>query len=312
MFDVQQKQNKLIGFYNEFNYIKDLFKYSDKPKKILLSGKRGIGKSTLAYHLINYVFSLNEDHKYDLKENIINTNNKSYKLIINNTHPNLFVIDIKDKKSSIDISQIRQLNKFANKSSFNNKIKIILIDNAEYLNTNSSNSLLKILEDHNPNLFFILIHNSSKKIIDTIKSRCIKFNFNLKEKDKIEILNNFLKNHNSTSINNDFLTYYSSPGELIEYCNFCIDNNIDFKNNSIETFLKKIINNKKFFNETYVKNNISNFIELYFYKIFLTNKYNHKNKDLHYATIKKINLLKKFNLDFESFLLNFDNLLLNE
>ena len=260
MIDALEKQNKLIGFYNEFNEIKELFKYSNKPNKLLLSGKRGIGKSTLAYHLINYVFSLNEDHKYDLKKNIINTNNRSYKLVIKNTHPNLFVIDIKDNKSSIDISQIRQLNKFASKSSFNDKIKIVLIDNAEYLNINSSNSLLKILEDHNPKLFFILIHNSSKKIIDTIKSRCIKFILNLKEKNKIEILNNFLKTHNSTSINNDFFTYYSSPGELIEYCKFCIDNNIDFKNNSIELFLNKIINNKKLFNENYLKNNISNFI----------------------------------------------------
>ena len=52
---------------------------------------------------------------------------------------------------------------FSNKSSFNNKNKIILIDNIEYLNISSANALLKVLEEPNEKLIFILIHNSAKK-----------------------------------------------------------------------------------------------------------------------------------------------------
>ena len=60
------------------------------------------------------------------------------------------------------------------------------MDNAEYLNTNSSNALLKVLEEPNNNTFFFVINNSSKKILSTIKSRCIefKFFFNLNEKKR--------------------------------------------------------------------------------------------------------------------------------
>ena len=38
--------------------------------------------------------------------------------------------------------------------------------------------LLKIIEEPNEKLFFILIHNNSKKIIKTIQSRCIIFKKN--------------------------------------------------------------------------------------------------------------------------------------
>ena len=312
MFDSPIKQNKLIGFNNEFNEISKLFKSSKKPNKLLFSGKKGIGKATLAYHLTNYVFSINEDYKYNCIENVINTQNHSYKLVLNKTHPNLFVVDIKDDKSSIDINQIRELIKFANKSSFNDKIKIILIDNAEYLNKSSSNSLLKILEDDNPKLFFILIHNSEKNIINTIKSRCVKFNLCLGKKYQSELLNKFTEENNLPLINKDFLTYYTSPGKLIEFCQFCTENDIDFENNSIENFMTQLINNKKLFTNTFVKINISNFIELYLYKKFYENKNNLKFKTLYYNTIKKISLFKKYNLDFESFLMDFNNLLLNE
>ena len=60
------------------------------PTKILLSGDKGLGKSTLAFHLVNYVLSINEDHPYILEEYKINPDNKSFKLTINGS--NLIII----------------------------------------------------------------------------------------------------------------------------------------------------------------------------------------------------------------------------
>ena len=71
MFDAPLKQNELIGFHNQFNEIINLFKSSNKLNKLLFSGKKGIGKSTFAYHFINYVFSINEDYKYNCEKNFI-------------------------------------------------------------------------------------------------------------------------------------------------------------------------------------------------------------------------------------------------
>ena len=138
-------------FMNEFIYLHESNKL---PNKILLSGKKGIGKSTLAYHLINYALSTNEDFTYD-KENLsINNNNKTFKLIQNKSHPNFYLIDLIDEKKSIDIGQIREMITYTNKSSFNTKPRFILIDNIENLNKNSVNALLKIVEEPNENIFF--------------------------------------------------------------------------------------------------------------------------------------------------------------
>ena len=60
---------------------------------------------------------------------------------------------------------------FTNKSSFNNLCKVILIDNIEFLNTNSVNALLKIIEEPNNNIFFFLIHDNKKQILEKKANR---------------------------------------------------------------------------------------------------------------------------------------------
>ena len=92
-----------------FNQLYKLYKNDNLPNKILLSGEKGIGKSTLAYHLINFVLSENEKHPYDYENNIINSDNKSYKLIQNQSNPNFQLIDVLEDKKNIDINQIREL-----------------------------------------------------------------------------------------------------------------------------------------------------------------------------------------------------------
>ena len=66
----------LYGHHSEFNNFVDLFKNNKLPNKILLSGEKGIGKSTLAYHIINRILSFDEDHSYDEKNFTINPENK--------------------------------------------------------------------------------------------------------------------------------------------------------------------------------------------------------------------------------------------
>ena len=65
---------------NFFNEIINLYIEKKMPPKIMLSGKKGLGKATFAYHIINYILSTNEEFKYDSNNFIINENNKSFKL----------------------------------------------------------------------------------------------------------------------------------------------------------------------------------------------------------------------------------------
>ena len=148
-----KNQKKLYGYHKEFNELVTLYKNKKLPSKIFFNGPKGIGKSTIAYHLINYIFSNKEECKYDLNKLEINNLNKSHKLLLNNTHPNFHLVDIMIDKKVIEISQIRQMINYSTKSTFNNNERIILIDNVENLNLNSLNSLLKIVEEPNENIF---------------------------------------------------------------------------------------------------------------------------------------------------------------
>ena len=158
-------QTKLYGLTEIFGEIVNLYNCDKLPNKILFTGSKGSGKSTLAYHFINYIFSINEKHSYDVNSNEINIQNNSFKLIKNCSHPNFHLIDLLDGKKIIEISQIRKAISYSQKSSFDNNYKIVLIDKIEFLNLYSANALLKIMEEPNEKLLFILIHDNSKRII---------------------------------------------------------------------------------------------------------------------------------------------------
>ena len=187
---ILEKQMKLYGYDNLFNNFAKLFDEKTLPNKILLSGKDGIGKTTFVYHFLNYVFSKSEPDNYDINEFEINKNNRSFRLIQNNTHPNFYRIYLKQDKNSIDINQVRDMKSYINKSTFDNNYKIVFIENVELLNINSVNALLKVLEEPNDKLIFILTHNSERKIIPTLKSRCIQFKVTLDKLFIPRIINN--------------------------------------------------------------------------------------------------------------------------
>jgi len=93
-------QIKLYGFEKTFKELVKLYHVSKFPNKILFTGLKGIGKCTLAYHLINYILSENEEKKYDLSNFEINTSNRSYLLTQNGSNPNLNLIDILPEKKN--------------------------------------------------------------------------------------------------------------------------------------------------------------------------------------------------------------------
>ena len=61
-------QIQLHGLKNEFEELSNLYLRGKFPNKILLSGQKGCGKCTLAYHLTNYVLSLDEECSYDVRK----------------------------------------------------------------------------------------------------------------------------------------------------------------------------------------------------------------------------------------------------
>ena len=305
------KQTKLLSFKDDFKKLVNLSLRNKLPNKLIFSGKKGIGKFTFAFHLINYLFSQDEEGSYNLEDNEININNKSYKLVSNNTHPNLLLIDSTDKKF-IEISKIKEILNFSSKTSFSNKKKIVLINNVEKMNINASNSLLKILEEPSTNLFFILIHSSHKKLINTINSRCIKFNFFITESEKEEIINNVIDNDFYKNLSSDFKIRYLSPKFYIDLYDFINNEKIELNDLDINFLLNYIFNKRNYLKDDFIIENLQILIEIYFYnKVLSRNNFENDYKSFK-QTMNKINNMNKFNLDKNSSLLEIKNIIVNE
>jgi DNA polymerase III subunit delta' len=304
------ENTKIYGMSNYFIELVGLYMEKKLPNKILLSGKKGSGKSTLAYHLINYILSKNEECKYNLENFCINKDNKSYKLLQNNSHPNFYLIDLLTEKKSIDVGQIREMINYTNKSTFNNMERFILIDNVENLNKNSINALLKIIEEPNENVFFILINNSEKNVLPTLKSRCLTFKINITFNNSINISNSILEKNILEFVNYDLLSFYNSPGEIISLFNFAEEKSINLKTHTISSFINSIIVNNYYKKNKTVKILLINLIELFFLKKYLITNTKISLNNFYQQFIKKIHDTEKFNLDEESLFLEFKSKLL--
>ena len=305
-------QKQLFSYKNTFLDIVNLYNQKKLPNKILFSGPKGIGKATFAYHLINYIFSKDEESNYDIDKLQINDSNKSFKLILNQTHPNFHLIDLLDEKKIIEISQIRNMINYANKSAFNNKERIVLIDNAENLNLSSSNALLKIIEEPNENVFFILIFDNNRKIIETIKSRCLKFNLFLTFDECLDTTNKIIGNNIYKIVNKDLINHYSTVGDLVNLVNFSSSSKMSLLELNLKDFLINLIDEKYYKKNIYIKKNIYKYIEYYLLKLMYLNQSKKKINSLYRNFINKIYNLHKFNLDEESFFIEFNKIIFND
>ena len=301
-------QLDLFGHKTEFINLTRLYINNKLPNKILFSGEKGIGKATFAYHIINFILSFKEEFPYDLKNLKINVDNKSFKLVHNKSNPNFILIDIIEEKKNIDINQIRSLILTLNKSSFNSKPRFVLIDNIELLNVNAVNALLKVLEEPNDNINFMLINNN-KKILPTLKSRCINFKMQLTTDQSINVTNKILNGNFLDFLNDEMVNSYSTPGEILNLIDFAIKNNFDLKKINLKDFINKILMDKKYKKDVSINQLIFNLIEIYFRNNISINDTNLIT--LHRYFLKKINDTKIFNLDVESLFVEFEGKVLN-
>ena len=301
-------QTKLYGLEKYFTELVNFYKNGNYPNKILFSGQKGIGKATLAFHFINYVLTMNDEKTYDIESYQINSESSEFKTINNKSNTNLITIDVNEDKKSIDINQIRELIINLNKSSFNKKPRFVLIDNIELLNINSINALLKILEEPNENINFILIHNN-RKILSTLLSRCINFKISLSNNDYIKISNQLLNEDLNNLVSNELINYYFTPGEIYQLVQFSSENCYDLSNIDLKNFLKILINDTQYKKNNFINNLMYSLMEFYFRK--LNQSYLKSFNEKYSYFIKRISDTKTYNLDKESLFMEFNEEILD-
>ena len=205
---------KLFGYQDYFSVLTKLYEGKKFPKVLLLTGEKGSGKFTLAFHLVNFFLTNKSNKPYDFKNLTINTENDFYKRILLNVNESFIYLG-KNEGKKVSVEEIREVKKKFSTTPLNNLPRFTILDDADLLNTSSANALLKLIEEPSDSNYFILINNRRKKIIETLKSRSIEIKIFLNENQKENIFKNLIQKFGVSTVS--YLNFISktTPGTLL-------------------------------------------------------------------------------------------------
>ena len=175
---------ELIGQDIMVQTITNSIKLKKLPNAYLLSGIRGVGKTTTA-RLIAKAINCNKNFVALEQGKYCDCNNCEE--IDNFKHLDVLEMDAASRTGIDDIRELIESSKYNPTSA---KYKIIILDEVHMLSKQAFNGLLKTLEEPPPHLKFIFATTEVKKIPVTIISRCQRFDLN---RIPISILFNNLK-----------------------------------------------------------------------------------------------------------------------
>ena len=294
-----KKTTRLFGLENEFNFLKKMISSDKFPKTLMLTGNRGVGKSTMISHLMHYYF---DKKTYNENENTFANESFFLNQFIENLFPNILYLNGSDYRN-VRIDDIRKIINDLNKSPIKKDKRFIILDDIDSFNKNSLNALLKIIEDPGKNNFFILINNKSNKLLNTIKSRSIEIKIMINNQDRLSISTSLLKYFNQDRIFDENLVS-STPGNFLRF-------NYIFNNNSLdinEKFLTNFSNILKIYKkekDIFYKEMLLFFVEYNFQKLKSQGILNNEK-----IIEKKLMILQNIN-DFFLYNLNQNTLLSN-
>jgi DNA polymerase-3 subunit delta' len=175
--------NKLVGN----NQIKTIFQrlmLSNRlPNSLLLTGENGIGKKLFALEIAKAFACQNPNNAEACDEcgacrradkfNIPKSDDKNkdeFKRVFFSEHADIGIVTA--YKNNILIDAIRALEAEANFLPFEAKARFFIIDNADKMNTEASNALLKTLEEPPLTSHIFLVTSRPNSLLQTIRSRC--------------------------------------------------------------------------------------------------------------------------------------------
>lgn len=152
------------------------------PHAWLIAGPRGIGKATLAYRFARFVLAgggaggLFGGAPDSLA---VAADDPVFRRIAAGGHADLVTLapgmthpETGKETQEIVIAQVRKAIEFLLKTAAEGGWRILIVDEAEAMNGNAANALLKVLEEPPPRCLILLVSNSPGRLLPTIRSRC--------------------------------------------------------------------------------------------------------------------------------------------
>ena len=177
-----QSFDEVIGQDVMVQIIKNAIKMDRIPNAYLLTGIRGVGKTTTARIIAKAINCKNIESAEKKCEGFCHC-----EAITNSNHIDVLEMDAASKTGIDDIRELIDSAKYYPTSA---KYKVFIIDEVHMLSKQAFNGLLKTLEEPPPHLKFILATTEVKKIPLTIISRCQRFDL---RRIKLEEMISFLK-----------------------------------------------------------------------------------------------------------------------
>jgi len=164
----------------------DLFKCGKLAHGYLFNGARGIGKATMAFRFARFLlnnaeYDPNQESLFgdapDFSSMDIDVNGGVFRQVASGGHPDLFVVERAYDatkniyKNAVDVAAIRKVEPFLRKTSSYGGWRVVIVDDANTMNRNAQNALLKILEEPPKKTIIILVTHAMGALLPTILSR---------------------------------------------------------------------------------------------------------------------------------------------
>lgn len=184
--EVSPRENPdLVGHETVEKLILADFNAGRMPHAVILAGQEGIGKATLAYRLARFLLSQGQDTGVSLfgdaapvESLYLSPDHPVFRRVASGGHADLLTIEreFDEKKgrfkNEISVDAARAVAPFLRKTAAEGGWRVVIVDGAEYLNNNSQNALLKILEEPPEKTVLILTTAQPGGFLPTIRSRC--------------------------------------------------------------------------------------------------------------------------------------------
>lgn len=140
------------------------------PHALILVGECGVGKRAWA-EAVGGLLLCDQPLGREAGQPIACGRCKQCELLAAASHPDIRIY-APEKSRMVKVDQVRALSSFAVASPQVAHHKVAIIDRADQLNINAANALLKTLEEPLPDVTLILLQESGRPVLPTIRSRC--------------------------------------------------------------------------------------------------------------------------------------------
>ncbi|MEM5518775.1 DNA polymerase III subunit gamma/tau [Henriciella sp. AS95] len=160
----------LIGQEAMVRTLRNAFELDRIAHAFMLTGVRGVGKTTTARLLARAFNYQSDDH--DGPSLKLDPPGEHCKAIMESRHPDVLELDAASRTGVADMRDLLDGVRYAPQSA---RYKVYIIDEVHMLSTASFNALLKTLEEPPPHVKFIFATTEIRKVPVTVLSRCQRF-----------------------------------------------------------------------------------------------------------------------------------------